>query len=72
MHDLLASHAADPERMRADDFRGFIAARTGQLLELVGNARGKRIPWDQPASESEDPGEDVEEALDSIAPEIPA
>ena len=71
MDACLASHAVDPDRMRADDFEGFMAARTEALLRLIEQAMGKPIPREQQVTEGEDPGEDIEETLESIEPEYP-
>jgi len=43
MDDLLASHALSPDRLRADDFDGFIADRRKQLLALIERAMGKAV-----------------------------
>lgn len=71
MDVFLSSHAIDPRSLRADDFDGFVDARAEALLQLIEDAMGKPIPREQPPAEGSDPGEDVEETLESVEPEAP-
>ncbi len=43
LHDIVKSHAADPNLLRADDFQGFIRSRASRLLDLVEECTGKAI-----------------------------
>lgn len=43
LHEMLRSHAIDPEKLRLDDFEGFFASRTKALMELISKAMGKRL-----------------------------
>lgn len=43
MDAILRTHAIAPDRLRADDFHGFYAARKLSLLALIGQAMGKAV-----------------------------
>ncbi len=43
MDSILRAHAIEPRCLRADDFKGFFAAREAALLKLIENAIGKPI-----------------------------
>lgn len=49
----VASHAINPDLLRADDFYGFIADRERRLLDLISSVTGHRIAGPEP----EDTGE---------------
>lgn len=55
--EILKSHFIAPERLRTDDFAGFMAARKTALLEVISSAMGKAIlpaGGDAPAEDEED------------------
>ena len=60
--EILKSHLIAPERLRADDFAGFFAARKAALLEVISSVMGKAIlpvGGDAPAEDEDDEeGED--------------
>jgi hypothetical protein len=63
LHERLAQHHVDLDRLTADDFDGFFDARRTALLQLIGDAMGK--PVTEPATPSH-PGDydlDDEELL---------
>lgn len=68
MNEILISHIASPEAMRADDFEAFFATRQEDLLQRIENALGKRISRSAPGIEAADAlqpedEEEVEEAI---------
>jgi hypothetical protein len=56
LDDYLASHAMDPNLLRADDFAGFMADREARLLAMIAKATGHAITRADAAPEE---GEDV-------------
>lgn len=48
MDAILASHCVPADRLRSDDFEGFIAERGRLLLNLIGKAMGKRVMEEEP------------------------
>lgn len=56
LDQYLASHAMDPDLLRADDFAGFMADREARLLEMICKATGHAITKADAAPEE---GEDV-------------
>lgn len=60
----VASHAADPTLLRADDFAGFMDARRRALLQLIEDAMGK------PAMREVQDDPEAGEAVYDAAPEI--
>jgi hypothetical protein len=56
LDDYLASHAIDPNLLRADDFAGFMADREARLLAMIAKATGHAITRADAAPEE---GEDV-------------
>jgi hypothetical protein len=71
MDEFLDSHAIPAERLRNDDFQGFMRLRADALLSLVERATGKPIPRERVAMEGVDAGESIEEVLESLESEIP-
>jgi hypothetical protein len=63
MDAILASHLIDPQRLRSDDFTGFMEEREKRLLELIGQAMGKGVHHDTTASVS--PAEDDVEEMEA-------
>jgi hypothetical protein len=57
----VATHAADPAFMLKDDFDGFTADRRARLLQLIGDAMGKRIDLtlDDDTAEADDDPDDA-------------
>jgi hypothetical protein len=43
LDEILRSHAIEPSALRSDDFDRFFAQRTILLLEMLGNAMGKKL-----------------------------
>lgn len=56
LDQYLASHAMDPDLLRADDFAGFMADREARLLAMISKATGHAITRADAAPEE---GEDV-------------
>jgi hypothetical protein len=56
LDQYLASHAMDPDLLRADDFTGFMADREARLLAMISKATGHAITRADAAPEE---GEDV-------------
>lgn len=56
LDQYLASHAMDPDLLRADDFAGFMADREARLLAMISRATGHAITRADAAPEE---GEDV-------------
>jgi hypothetical protein len=53
LDDILRTHLIDPAFLRADDFEGFLQARTRALADLIGKAMGKPVVEDEGANEPE-------------------
>lgn len=70
MDEYLRTHAIDPISLRNDDFYAFASKRKESLLKLIEDIMGKSIPRNYIA-EGDDPGEDIEEVLESIELESP-
>jgi hypothetical protein len=62
MDAILVSHLIDPQRLRADDFVGFMEEREKRLLELIGEAMGKSVHHD--ASAPPTPADDELEQME--------
>jgi hypothetical protein len=60
LDSYVVSHCVDAERLRADDFEGFIAARRRALLGLISQATGHSISDEPP---SPDEGDDLDPQL---------
>lgn len=58
----LASHLIDPALLRADDFKGFMAARRDALLGLISQATRHTLIQPEAPEEGEDAGEEDEAA----------
>jgi len=43
LDDILRSHLIDPDRLRADDFHGFMAARKNALAQSIGDVMGRPV-----------------------------
>lgn len=71
MDDLLVTHAIPAERLRVDDFDGFMRDRTEALLVLIERAMGKPVLRDTPTLEGTDAGESLEEVLESLETDAP-
>ena len=56
LDDYLASHAMDPDLLRADDFAGFMADRETRLLTMISKATGHAVTRSEAAPED---GEDM-------------
>jgi len=70
LHERLAQHHVDLNRLIGDDFDGFFDARRAALLQLIGDAMGKLVA--EPATPSL-PGDydlDDEELLDEDVSEF--
>jgi len=60
--EILKSHLIAPERLRADDFAGFMAARKTALLEVISSAMGKAVlPVGGDATAEDEEDEEAEE-----------
>jgi len=72
LDSILRSHLIESSYLRADDFAGFIAARTKALSALISSAMGKPVVEEHGANEEEkDVDEtDFSEAATDIAEEI--
>ncbi|MBE9227259.1 DUF262 domain-containing protein [Phormidium sp. LEGE 05292] len=46
LDEMLRSHFINPETLRCDDFEAFFAARTRELMDLIGQAIGKSFTAD--------------------------
>lgn len=51
--DILRSHRIDPEKLRSDDFEGFMRTRAKELLNLVEKAMGKTVEEEPPGYSEE-------------------
>jgi len=49
MNAILESHLIDPQRLRSDDFDGFMQEREKKLLDLIAQAMGKSVHHDAAA-----------------------
>lgn len=56
----LKSHCIDPDKLRSDDFEGFLAARRKALLKLVADATGHAVNLDHA---SPDEGEELSDEM---------
>lgn len=72
MDALLRTHMLDTDRLRANDFAGFVEARRVQMLGLISDAMGKpatvvdeEVPEDENEDESESMEAQVFNAVDS-------
>ncbi|MGY6643808.1 MAG: GmrSD restriction endonuclease domain-containing protein [Salinarimonas sp.] len=72
LDSYLRSHLIDPDRLRTDDFEGFIEARREALLTLIESAMGQRVYRGSATDEPEDDADeapDEENLADTHAPE---
>lgn len=60
LHRFVGSHGIDAERLRADDFEGFIEERRRALLELIARATGHAVSG---APMTADDGVEIDETL---------
>jgi hypothetical protein len=60
LHSFVASHCIDVDRLRADDFEGFIEARRQALLQLIARATGHAVSG---VPMTADDGIDIDEEL---------
>jgi hypothetical protein len=60
LHGFVGSHCIEVERLRADDFEGFIEARRQALLQLIARATGNAVSGVPMAA---DDGIDIDEEL---------
>jgi hypothetical protein len=66
LDSFLRSHLIDPELLRADDFKAFMAARQKRLLSLIEQATGKAAY----VGDVQEEGKDVEADEDTIEAEM--